>query len=601
MFSSELFIVAVVGFVFLIAAPYVLYPIVLYFIPGISNRSKKKTDAFQPFVSVLIPAHNEARGIKTKIENTLELTYPHDKLEIIVCSDHSTDDTDKLVKQFKDRRIKLLRNERRLGKASTINKMVKEARGELVLLTDATSKLSPQAIEVLKNAFEDPQVGVATLRYRIRTASQAESDYWSFDTLVRKLEMKKNMLLGVHGAAFMVRKQLTPSLPPDTINDDFVIPLILRAQGHKILYLDSAEAVEDPTDSWRTIYRRLVRITQGNFQMYWRHRNLLNPKHGRVALAFGTRKLLKSLGPVWVLSLLLLASFNASEHTFGLIVAVSSWLAILTGLTGILLRNFGRSGPLPVRILAYGLMAQTAGVAGMIRALLSNGNPLWKRAPENEPLELDQPAMPPWHVLAIKRGLDIVGSTIGLVLASPIMLAVSLAIWKETGRPLVFRQQRVRYNALGQPINFTMYKFRTMVVDAEKGSGPVWASKEDPRITPLGNFLRKCRLDEIPQLANVFMGDMSLVGPRPERSHFVNMLEEQIPLYNDRVYRLKPGITGWAQINLDYDTSVESVRDKLFYDLTYAAHLYRLSSYLRIEFKILFSTVKVMITGKGAR
>lgn len=146
-----------------------------------------------------------------------------------------------------------------------------------------------------------------------------------------------------------------------------------------------------------------------------------------------------------------------------------------------------------------------------------------------------------------------------------------------------------------------MHKFRTMVEDAEALSGPVWAGEMDPRITPIGGFLRKTRLDEVPQFWNVLKGQMSIVGPRPERPHFTSQLQNQIPVYYDRARELKPGITGWAQVRCPYDASIDSVKTKLLYDIAYAAHCYKLTSYLWMELRVMLLTVVVMVTGKGAK
>ena len=230
------------------------------------------------------------------------------------------------------------------------------------------------------------------------------------------------------------------------------------------------------------------------------------------------------------------------------------------------------------------------------------GLPVLERDAMSGPIDIVFPAPIPARVRFAKRCLDIIGSITGLVLFSPIMLATAIAVKLSSPGPVLFRQERIGgTTAEGMEMPFQMLKFRTMVANAEAESGPVWAEEGDARVTRIGRFLRRSRLDEMPQFWNVLMGSMSLVGPRPERAFFTRELSGNIPAYEDRVARTKPGITGLAQISLDYDSSVESVRSKVFYDVGYNAHLYGLISYFKIEFKILFLTVFVVITGKGAR
>lgn len=178
-------------------------------------------------------------------------------------------------------------------------------------------------------------------------------------------------------------------------------------------------------------------------------------------------------------------------------------------------------------------------------------------------------------------------AAIGLTVAAPVMLLVAIAIRLTSRGPVFFRQTRVGMG--GKP--FTIYKFRSMVVDAESKTGAVWATRNDPRITPVGSFLRKTRLDEIPQLLNVIQRDMAIVGPRPERPEFVATLSELIPFYAHR-HSVKPGITGWAQINYKYGESVEDAIRKLEYDMYYIKNLSP-----ALDFYVMLHTLKAMLTG----
>ncbi len=195
------------------------------------------------------------------------------------------------------------------------------------------------------------------------------------------------------------------------------------------------------------------------------------------------------------------------------------------------------------------------------------------------------------NAITLQVSYSLVFSAISLIVALPLMLITALAVKLTSKGPVLYRQRRVGLNGRV----FTVYKFRSMYVDAEARTGAVWASKDDPRITPLGKWLRKLRLDELPQLWNVLKGDMSMVGPRPERPEFVEMLAQQIPYYRQRL-AVKPGITGWAQINHKYgDTLVDSMI-KLEYDLYYIKHLAP-----ALDFYIIFHTIKVMLMSKGAQ
>ena len=190
-----------------------------------------------------------------------------------------------------------------------------------------------------------------------------------------------------------------------------------------------------------------------------------------------------------------------------------------------------------------------------------------------------------------KRFFDIVFSAAGLVIASPLMGLAAIAIKATSKGPVFFKQTRV--SQWEEP--FSVIKFRTMQKNAESQTGPVWANEDDPRITTVGKFLRKCRLDELPQLWNVLKGSMSLVGPRPERPVFVKKLKNKLPYYAER-HTVKPGITGWAQISYGYGASEEDALKKLEYDLFYTKHLSILMDLL-----IIVKTIKIVILGKGAR
>jgi sugar transferase (PEP-CTERM system associated) len=191
----------------------------------------------------------------------------------------------------------------------------------------------------------------------------------------------------------------------------------------------------------------------------------------------------------------------------------------------------------------------------------------------------------------LKRVLDICACLALLVLTLPTLLIAAIAIRLDGAGPIFYRQERVgRGGRL-----FHIYKFRTMRVDAERDCGPQWAAVRDPRVTRVGSFLRRTRIDELPQILNVLKGEMSLVGPRPERPHFVTTLGAQIPFYAER-HAVRPGITGWAQVSYPYGASTEDARAKLSYDLYYIKNF----SFM-FDLLILLSTARAVFFEEGAR
>jgi exopolysaccharide biosynthesis polyprenyl glycosylphosphotransferase len=190
-----------------------------------------------------------------------------------------------------------------------------------------------------------------------------------------------------------------------------------------------------------------------------------------------------------------------------------------------------------------------------------------------------------------KRIFDVTISVIGLVVATPIVALTAIIIKIVSPGPIFFRQERV---GLEGKI-FNMYKIRTMKIDAEKDTGPIWAKENDPRLIKFGKIIRKAHIDEIPQLINVLRGEMSIVGPRPERPAFVEDLGKQIKEYRKRL-KVKPGITGLAQVWHKYDETLEDVKKKIKYDLLYIRKMC-----LMVDLRILLRTIIVVVRGQGAR
>ncbi len=202
-------------------------------------------------------------------------------------------------------------------------------------------------------------------------------------------------------------------------------------------------------------------------------------------------------------------------------------------------------------------------------------------------IEVNPEIMPAWQ-FSLKRGIDIAASAIAMVVLSPVYLIIGIAVWSTSRGPMFFRQERI--GKYGRP--FKIIKFRSMISNAEE-NGPQLSSVTDPRITPFGRWMRKTRMDELPQFWNVLKGDMSLVGPRPERQHFIDAITEQAPHYK-HLHKVRPGITSWGQVKFGYAENVDQMVRRLKYDILYIENMS-----LAVDLKIIAYTVLIVLKGDG--
>ncbi len=576
------------------------YPLLLKFLRKPTGTPPLPADAVLPSMTIVMPAYQEEAQIAAKLRNIAALDYPAGKLHVVVACDGCTDATVAIARATlaEPACAHLLadvqdHHENR-GKVALLNEAIARVRTAVVVLSDVSAMLPPDALMRAAAHFADASLGAVGGTYRLQQASSAgESTYWKVQLGVKRGEAALGAPLGLHGAFYAFRRIAWAALPGDTINDDFILPMQIFARGWRVAYDDQIVALEADHDDPASERRRRKRIAAGNVQQLVRLLPLLHPRHGGVAFSFASGKALRVIMPFLLLTGLLGSIALADGSEFFTTLTALQIAGCLAALFGALL---GERAPKPLALAHYLVSGHTASVIGLWRYLSGKARLPWQRAsitPASMFMHL------PVSVAFAKRGLDILVALVGLTLTAPLWPLLALAIKLDSRGPVLFSQLRVGRALSDRTELFRMLKFRSMRSDAEARTGAVWATKNDPRITGVGLFLRKTRLDEIPQLLNVLMGDMSIVGPRPERPGFYGKLEQAIPFFADRTVGLRPGITGLAQVNQGYDTSLDDVRRKVTFDHAYAMHLASPMSWLMCDLGIMFKTLTVMATGRG--
>jgi len=556
-----------------------------------------------PDITVIIPAYNEADVIADKIMSLGALHYPPDRLHVALLCDGCNDDTAAIARatgalpenKHLDLQVQDFKVNR--GKVAVVNEAILAATSPIVALSDVSALLSVDALLVAAQHFLDPKIAVVAGGYRILNAGSAgEQLYWDYQLAIKMGEASLGAPMGVHGAFYFMRTALFEALPADTINDDFIIPMEMVAKGYRAVYDPNIMALELEQADMAMDQHRRKRIAAGNLQQVLRLKRLLHPQFGGIALAFFSGKALRAVMPFCLLALLIGSLVLYSSHWFW---ALTSWAQILVYSIALMIhksQNLQKKSSL--QALYYLVSGHFSGLIGASLYLGGHYRSPWKRANEQQENSSMIDYIPP-TVARLKRAFDIFVAVVGLIVTLPVIPFVMLAIKLDSKGPVIFKQVRIGQSWPDHVELFKMFKFRTMRTDAETGSGAVWATQNDPRITRIGLFLRKTRLDEIPQLLNVLKGDMSIVGPRPERPEMYGKLENNIPFYSERTYGLKPGITGLAQVYQGYDASIEDVRSKVSYDHAYALGLCNVSTWIMRDIEIVWRTIFVMILGRG--
>ncbi len=556
-----------------------------------------------PPITIVIPAYQEAGFIAAKLTDCAGLDYPRDRLTVIVACDGCTDGTElRAAEALAQPACAGLKVEIRAfpinrGKVAVLNAVIGSLPPGIVALTDVSASLSVDALRRAAAHFADPAVGVVAGTYALRQAGSAgEAGYWRYQTAIKADEAAVAAPIGVHGAFYLFRRELWRPLPADTINDDVILPMAIVADGAEAVYDRAMVATEEEHTQRAQEFRRRVRIASGNVQQALRLWRLGDLRRPRLAFVFLSGKALRAFAPLLLVvmfaSNLALAISGPVLYRLLLLGQVAFYLLALATIA-----RPAAKWPRALRFAGYFVEGHGAGLVGAVRQLSGRDKGRWSRAAESAGA-MDEDYVHPLVRIG-KRAFDIVVGLVAFLVLAIAFVPVALAIKLTSRGPIFYRQIRVGRSTATHTDLFYLFKFRTMYVDAEARTGPVWATANDPRITPVGRFMRKTRIDELPQAINVLKGDMSIVGPRPERPAFFQKLEKEIPFYTERTHGLRPGITGLAQVNQGYDGSIEDVRSKVGYDHAYAMRLLDPWDWFKTDVWIILRTFTVMVLGKG--
>ncbi|OAN16812.1 adhesion protein [Photobacterium jeanii] len=564
--------------------------------PSTNHHHDAQPQTSLPKISIVMPAHNEAAFIADKLANLLMLDYPADKLTIRICCDGCNDDTVDIIRQWQPQfqqagiRLTCQAESNNLGKLARLNQLMTEAKqdGELIALSDVSALISIDALQQAVASFQNPNTGAITSCYLLAQACQGEAQYWQWQNQIRYAESQLGSVMGGNGAFYMMRSELFTPLATDTINDDFMLPMMVLKQGYDVLLNPEINSVEIAASSEQQTHQRRQRIGAGNLQQLIRCRFLFSRRHKHLGWIFGSGKGLRTLMPFLLV-------------TYLFICLVLSWQGALFA-QGLLLAQLGAYSLASLPLLGirhpyldkwhYFVGSYYSSMLGMLRYLGGQFQQGWKHLP---PIDDYQSR----STQCFKRVSDISLSVVGLILTLPLWPIIALLIKLDSKGPVFYHQLRVGKVSEHRTELFEVIKFRTMIHNAESQSGAVWASKRDPRITRVGHWLRITRLDELPQFLNVLKGDMALIGPRPERPQLCGDLQNALPFYLERTAGLRPGITGLAQVSQGYDTCLDDVKAKIAWDHAYAAALGSPWQWLKMDLFIIYKTLIVMISKRG--
>jgi cellulose synthase/poly-beta-1,6-N-acetylglucosamine synthase-like glycosyltransferase len=363
-----------------LAYAYAGYPALVWLLARAFGREPRRADV-TPSVSLLIPAYNEAAHMDARLRNTLSLDYPRERLEVVVASDGSTDATNAIVERYRDRGIRLIALPSNIGKTAMLSQVVPQLRGEIIVFSDASSELAPDALRTLVRAFADPAVGCVCGLYRLEAPvdlrGEGEGLYWKYETFIKRQESRLHSILGAHGAFYGIRASLFRPLSGSMINDDYLIPMRIVAQGYRAVYEPRAVAMEREAASVEGEFARRRRIAAGNCQQIVELAHLLSPARGWVAFTLWSHKVLRTVAPLFMIALLvgsfaLPAGPREAALAGQALFYGSAWL-------GYVCQRRGRRVPVLSAPL-YFCLGNLAMLAGLLNYGFSRKALVWERA-----------------------------------------------------------------------------------------------------------------------------------------------------------------------------------------------------------------------------
>jgi len=380
-------IVSILQFIFwasliLIGYSYFLYPVILLIWDKVRPVKEGLYSSDMPGVSIIISAYNEEQVIEHRIKNCLELDYPADKLEIIVASDGSSDATCAIARKIEDGRLKIEEFTERRGKVNVLNAVAPKAQNEIIVFSDANTLFKRDAIKNLVHHFEDPHIGCVCGRLQFvnvegSNSSEMEGVYWRYETFMKTIEGRRGYLLGANGGIYAIRKELFVTCPPDTIVEDFVLPMKILEGGHKVLYDPEAIAVEETAKHIIQEKKRRIRIGAGNFQALVMLTHMLNPLRGFPALAFLSHKVLRWLTPFFMITAFGANVFLRFDPIYRTILFLQLGFYMCAFLGQML--SWGEKNIKPFNLCYYFVSMNLALLLGFVRYMTGEQKVTWER------------------------------------------------------------------------------------------------------------------------------------------------------------------------------------------------------------------------------